>query len=47
MDKSGPKMNVIIVPGSGAGEMKGIAGSFTIKIEGGVHSYQLEYTLSE
>ena len=47
MDKSGPKMNVIIVPGSGTGELKGIAGTFTIKIEGGVHSYDLEYTLPE
>jgi hypothetical protein len=47
MDKSGLKMTVIVVPGSGTGELKGIAGTFTIKIEGGVHSYDLEYTLPE
>jgi hypothetical protein len=47
MDKNGPKMTVIVVPGSGTGELKGIAGTFTIKIEGGVHSYELEYTLPE
>ena len=47
MDSSGPKMNIIIVPGSGTGELKGIAGTFTIKIEGGQHSYDLEYTLPE
>jgi hypothetical protein len=47
MDKSGPKMTVIIVPGSGTADFKGIAGTFAIKIEGGVHSYDLEYTLPE
>jgi hypothetical protein len=47
MDSSGPKMNVIIVPGSGTGELKGIAGTFTIRIDGGKHFYDLEYTLPE
>ena len=47
MDASGPKMSVVVVPGSGTGELKGIAGTFTIKIEGGVHSYELAYTLPE
>jgi hypothetical protein len=47
MDKSGPKMNVIVVPGSGTGELKGIAGTFAIKIESGQHSYDFEYTLPE
>lgn len=47
MDKSGPKMTVLIVPGSGTGELKGIAGTFTIKIENGQHLYDLEYTLPE
>jgi hypothetical protein len=45
MDQNGLKMSVIVVPGSGTGELKGIAGIFTIKIEGGQHSYDLEYTL--
>jgi len=47
MDKSGLKMTVIVVPGSGTGELKGIAGTFTIHIESGQHSYDLEYTLPE
>ena len=47
MDAGGPKMNVIIVPGSGTGELKGIAGTFTITIAGGQHSYELDYTLPE
>lgn len=47
MDQSGPKMTVLVVPGSGTGELKGIAGTFTIKIENGQHYYDLEYTLPE
>lgn len=47
MDKSGNKMSVIIVPGSGMGELKGIAGTLTIEIANGQHSYDLAYTLPE
>jgi len=35
------------VPGSGTGELKGITGTFAIKIEGGQHFYDLDYTLPE
>ena len=45
MDAGGPKMQVAVVPGSGTGELNGIAGTFTIKIEGGQHLYDFEYTL--
>src|SRR5271157_3052983 len=44
MDQNGPKMSVIVVPGSGTGELKSIAGTFTIRIEKGQHSYDFEYT---
>jgi hypothetical protein len=47
IDHNGPKMSVIVVPGSGTGELKGIAGTFTIHIEKGQHSYDFEYTLAE
>lgn len=47
MDASGQKMTVIVVPGSGTGELKGITGVFSIHIEKGEHSYDLEYTLPE
>ena len=47
MDASGPKMQVIVVPGSGTGDLKGIAGSFTIRIENGQHFYDLDYSLPE
>ena len=45
MDTNGPKMQVIVVPGSGAGELKGIEGAFTIHIDKGQHSYDFDYTL--
>jgi hypothetical protein len=47
MDQSGSKLSVIIVPGSGTGELDGIAGTFNIKIADGKHSYDLEYTFSK
>jgi hypothetical protein len=47
MDASGLKMSVIVVPGSGTGELKGIQGTFTIHNENGQHSYDFEYTLPE
>jgi hypothetical protein len=47
MDASGPKMQVMVVPGSGTGELKGIAGKFVIRVENGQHFYELEYSLPE
>ncbi len=47
MDQNGRKMSVIIVPGSGTGELKGIAGTLDIQIANGQHSYDLEYTLGK
>lgn len=45
MGTGGPIMQVIVVPGSGTGQLKGIEGSFSIHIEKGQHSYDFEYTL--
>lgn len=39
------EMNIRIAPGSGAGDLEGIAGTLTIVISAGQHSYSLEYTL--
>jgi hypothetical protein len=47
MDASGQKMQVYVIPGSGTGELKDIAGTFTIIIADGKHSYDLAYTLPE
>jgi hypothetical protein len=46
MSNNTPQMTIIIVPGSGAGQLEGIAGKMTITISPtGKHSYNLEYTL--
>ena len=47
MDPAGLKLTVTVVPGSGTGDLKGIAGTFTIHNDGGKHSYDLDYTLPE
>lgn len=47
MDQSGNQMTVVIVPGSGTGELKGIAGTFEIRIADGRHFYRLEYSLPQ
>lgn len=36
---------VPVVPDSGTGDLTGIAGTMVIRIEGGVHRYELRYTL--
>ena len=45
MDQRGPILSVTVVPGSGTGELKGIAGSLTIHNDKGQHSYDFDYTL--
>ena len=47
MDQSGQNMTILVVPGSGTGELKGIAGTFIIHIDKGQHSYDMDYTLPE
>ena len=47
MDGNGRKMSVVVVPGSGTGELRGMSGVFDIQIANGQHSYDLEYTLPE
>jgi Protein of unknown function (DUF3224) len=41
------RMNIVVVPDSGAGELTGLAGRMEIIIEGGKHSYKFDYTLPE
>ncbi len=45
MDQGKFELTVVVVPGSGTGELTGIAGKMTIIIVGGKHSYKFEYTL--
>jgi len=45
MDNGKPHLNIIVVPGSGSGELTGITGKMEIIIDKGKHSYVFEYTL--
>lgn len=45
MDAGKPTYSIIVVPGSGTGELTGISGTMDILNEGGKHSYVFEYTL--
>ena len=48
MTRGTQQLTINIVPDSGTDQLKGIAGSMTIKIEpGGKHFYDLSYTISE
>ncbi len=41
------QLSVMVVPDSATGELTGLAGSMTIKIEAGKHFYEFDYTLPE
>jgi len=47
MTRGAPHLVVNVVPDSGTDELAGLAGTMTIKIEGGKHFYDFEYTLAE
>jgi hypothetical protein len=47
MTRGSPQLNVTVVPDSGSGQLEGIAGTLTIKIEQGKHSYEFEYSLPQ
>ena len=47
MARGTPQLSVTVVPDSGTGQLEGIAGTLTIKIDQGKHSYEFEYTLPE
>ena len=47
MQGGAPSMNIRVVPGSGTGELKGISGTFVIRIENGQHFYEFDYKLPE
>ena len=47
MDRGKPQLTITVVPDSGTGQLVGITGNFTIKIDNGKHSYEFEYTLPE
>ncbi|ULU26107.1 DUF3224 domain-containing protein [Dyella terrae] len=47
MHRGTPALTIAIVPDSGAGELAGIAGTLSVNIANGVHSYDLHYTLPD
>lgn len=48
MDRGATELLITIVPGSGTGELAGIAGVFHLTMQAdGAHRYDLEYTLPE
>jgi len=47
MTRSGTQLTIVVVPDSGTGQLAGLTGSMTIKIENGQHHYELDYALPE
>jgi hypothetical protein len=45
MNRGVPSLVITIVPDSGTDQLEGISGTMAIRIEGGKHSYDLNYTL--
>jgi hypothetical protein len=45
MTRGAPSLTITVAPDSGSGELVGLAGSMTLVIADGKHSYDLEYTL--
>ena len=47
MTQGVPYLNIIVVPGSGTGELAGLSGTMKISIApGGAHSYEFDYALA-
>jgi hypothetical protein len=47
MTRGTPTLSVTVVPDSGTGQLEGITGTLTIKVDQGKHSYEFEYTLPQ
>lgn len=47
MTRGTPQLSVTVVPDSGTGALEGLTGTMNIKIDGGKHSYDFEYTLPQ
>lgn len=45
MENGKQQLSVKVVPGSTTGQLEGLTGTMTIKIESGKHFYDFEYTL--
>jgi hypothetical protein len=47
MTRGTAQLSVTVVPDSGTGQLDGLAGTMTIKVAEGKHSYEFEYTLAK
>ena len=47
MDRGAAEMSIRVVPDSGTEELSGLTGTMTLRIEGGQHFYDLEYSPAE
>lgn len=47
MTRGAPQLTIAVVPDSATGELTGLAGSMTIRIEGKKHYYEFRYTLPQ
>jgi hypothetical protein len=47
MDRGKPTLSIQIIPDSGTGALQGLRGSLGIRIEGGAHFYDLDYSLPD
>jgi hypothetical protein len=45
MDRGAQQLSITVVAGSGSGELAGLTGQFTLRIEGGQHFYEFAYSL--
>lgn len=45
MNRGAQQLSIHVVPGSGTGQLKGMAGTLTIEIIGDAHFYKLDYAL--
>lgn len=46
MTRGEGKLNIVVVPDSGTGELTGLAGTMSIEMTNGKHFYVLEYSLT-
>lgn len=47
MSPEGQELNIIVIPGSGTGELEGLSGTMKIVIQDGKHAYVFEYSLPD
>ena len=45
MNRGEPQLSIVVVPDSGTGELEGLTGKMGIRIEGGKHFYDFDYSL--